>query len=181
MTDADTPIAELEERVQRLEDHIALLQSLSAYGPAVDSMEFDAGIRLWEEDGVYDLGDGFPQIDEGRGILYLTGPDEIRDMLEGPASKPYFEQGCAHVMSMPLIKIDGDRAVGIGYHMTYINTKDGAQLARLNSSRLEWRRQASGEWKITKRTHRLVDEREGGRALLRDSLYEITGGAPEAQ
>src|SRR5262245_57568425 len=115
MNDSEARIAGLERRVQLLEDHIALYQALSTYGPSVDSMEFDEALQLWTEDGVYDLGDGFPELEEGRGVHYLNGPEEIRQMLEGPSSRPFFDQGSAHVMSVPLLKIHGDRAIGLGY------------------------------------------------------------------
>ncbi|MFJ4268666.1 nuclear transport factor 2 family protein [Paenarthrobacter nicotinovorans] len=157
-------LEELERRLKVLEDHVALYQALSAYGPSVDSMELDEALDLWEEDGVYDLGDGYPD---------MVGREGIRAMLEGPIHAGFVQRGCAHTMSLPLLKIDGDTAVGIGYHRLYAQAGDGAHVARLTASRWEWRRQASGEWKAVKRTHRLLDGREEGRTLLRDTLKEI--------
>ena len=177
MNDSDARIADLERRVQLLEDHIALYQALSTYGPSVDSMEVDEALQLWTEDGVYDLGDGFPELEDGRGTLYLNGREEIRQMLEGPIhAEGFVKQGCAHIMSVPLLKIEGDRAIGIGYHRLYADGDDGARVARLNASRWEWQRQESGEWKAVRRTHRLLDGREAGRALLRETLKEIKPG-----
>ena len=166
-------VSELQRRVRVLEDHIALYQSLGAYGPAVDSMELRTAVDGWEPDGVYDLGDGFPDIDGGRGLLVLQGHAEILRMLESPVHGDFVDQGCAHVMSLPLVRIDGDRAVGIGYHRVYAHGENGAYVGKLSASRIEWRRQDSGEWKIVRRTHRLIDGREQGRNLLRDSLREI--------
>jgi hypothetical protein len=180
MSHAEARIAELERRVGILEDHIALYQALSTYGPSVDSMEFTHALALWTKDGVYDLGDGFPELDEGRGVHYLTGPEDIVRMLNGKSSRKYFEQGCAHIMTMPLLKIHGDRAIGLGYHRTYIHEAGGARLSRLTASRWEWERQESGGWKAVRRTHRLIDGREAGRALLRDTLLEIIEGAQPA-
>jgi hypothetical protein len=76
-------------------------------------------------------------------------------------------------MSLPLPKIEGDRAFGIGYHRLYAHTSEGTVVARLNASRWEWRRQETGAWKAVRRTHRLLDGREPGRALLRETLEEI--------
>jgi hypothetical protein len=176
--ETDTRIDELEQRIARLEDFIALYQALSTYGPSVDSMEIDEAVHLWEEDGIYDLGDGIPELDEGRGNLFLRGHNEIRSMLESPLHKDKFVKGgCAHVMSLPLLHIDGDRAVGIGYHRVFAHGEDGTEVARLVASRWEWRRQESGDWKAVRRTHRLLDGRESSRALLRETLQEIKTGS----
>jgi hypothetical protein len=179
MNDPEARIADLERRVQILEDHIALYQALSTYGPSVDSMELDEALQLWAEDGVYDLGDGFPELDNGQGMMLLKGREEIRGMLDGPIHGRFVQQGCAHTMSLPLVKIDGDRAIAIGYHRLYAHRDDGAAVARLNASRWEWRRQESGEWKAVRRTHRLIDGREAGRSLLRETLKEIKQGSRE--
>ncbi|MFF0145181.1 hypothetical protein [Amycolatopsis sulphurea] len=77
-------------------------------------------------------------------------------------------------MSMPLLKIDADRAVSIGYHTNDLHTDSGAKLSRLTASQWAWRRQESGEWKAVRRTHRLIDGRESVRDLLRESLRAIT-------
>jgi hypothetical protein len=69
INDSEARIAGLECRVHSLEDHIALYQALSTRGPSVDSMEFDEALQLWPEDGVHDLRDGFPELDDGRGAL----------------------------------------------------------------------------------------------------------------
>jgi hypothetical protein len=178
MSDSDARIADLERRVQLLEDHIALYQALTTYGPSVDSMEVDEALQLWTEDGVYDLGDGFPALEDGEGALYLNGREEIRQMLEGPLHAGGFvKQGCAHIMSVPLLKIEGDRAIGIGYHRLHAHGDDGARVARLTASRWEWQRQESGGWKAVLRTHRLLDGREAGRTLLRETLKEINPGS----
>lgn len=174
MSDPADRIDELERRIAHLEDHIALYQALSTYGPSVDSMEFSHALDLWTEDGVYDLGDGFPELDEGRGTHFLSGPGEILAMLNHESSRRYWEQGSAHAMTLPLLRIDGDRAIGLGYHRTYIHGPSGPVVSRLTASRWEWERQATGEWKAVRRTHRLIDGRDAGRELLRSTLLEIT-------
>jgi hypothetical protein len=78
---------------------------------------------------------------EGR---YLNGPEEIMRMLEGPSSKAYLDKGCAHVMSVPLLNVEGDRAIALEHHRTYIRE---AGAPRPTTSRWEWHRQESGERK----------------------------------
>ncbi|MFJ4268608.1 nuclear transport factor 2 family protein [Paenarthrobacter nicotinovorans] len=174
MSDDSERIEQLERRVQRLEDHIALLQALATYGPSVDSMELNQAVDLWAPDGIYDLGDGFEEVDSGHGHVQFNGQSEIREMLHGPIHwDKYVRDGCAHDMSLPLLGISGDRAVGIGYHTVFAYDSKGARAERLAASRWDWKRQASGEWKAVRRTHRLLDGREGGRALLKDALEDI--------
>ncbi len=181
MSEEDSRFEALENRVRALEDVIALYQTLSAYGPAIDSKEFDAAASLWETDGLYDLGGGFPELDGGRGVHYLEGREAIKGMFNHESTKRFFEQGCAHIMSLPLIKVEGDRAVAIGYHTNYMNDESGARLARLTASRVEWRRQEDGTWKVTNRKHRLIHGDDESRELLRSSFYEITGGSDEGK
>lgn len=170
-TNTEERLAALERRLQRLEDYIALYQTVSTYGPSVDGQEFDQALNLWEENGIYDLGDGYP---------LMEGPEDVREMLDGPVAKPALEQGGAHVSSLPLLKISGDRALGICYHRNYLHQEGGTRIWRLAASRWEWRRQSSGEWKIVRRTHRLLDGTEAGRALLRETLEEIKAAGQSA-
>jgi hypothetical protein len=107
--------------------------------------------------------------------MHLTGREEIKEMLQGPIHGRFVAQGCAHTMSLPLLKIEGDQAIGIGYHRLYANTPEGGLVARLTASRWEWRRQETGEWKAVRRTHQVLDGREVGRTLLRETLQEILG------
>jgi ketosteroid isomerase-like protein len=159
-------LEQLTERVRALEDQIALFQTMSSYGPSVDSMSVQEAASIWTEDGVYDVGSG--------PVPPMHGRDEIAAMLEGPNHGTLVEQGCAHVMTMPLVKVDGDVAVGIAYHRLYVRDGDGFRIWRLTASRWDWVRRADG-WKVKRRTHRLMDGSEDARQLLRDSLLEIRG------
>lgn len=157
---------ELAKRVKLLEDQIALFGSMSMYGPSVDSMSIDEATSIWTEDGIYDTGGPQP----------FSGRDDIAAMLteEDGVHRGIVEKGCAHVLSMPLIKIDGDTAIGIAYHHTCVREGDGHKIWRQLASRWEWVRQPEG-WKVKRRTQRLLDGSEDARQLLRDTLLEIQG------
>ncbi len=58
MTGTDELVRALAERVTALEDKLAILELMTAYGPAIDSGSADAVARLWTEDGVYDVDTG---------------------------------------------------------------------------------------------------------------------------
>ena len=50
-------MASVEERLQRLEDQIAIYQTVCGYGYAVDGLNADALGEIYAEDGVYAVGD----------------------------------------------------------------------------------------------------------------------------
>jgi ketosteroid isomerase-like protein len=157
---------ELAKRVKLLEDQIALFGTMSTYGPSVDSMSIDEATSIWTEDGIYDTGGPQP----------FSGRDDIAAMLaeEDGVHRGIVAKGCAHVLSMPLIKVDGDTAIGIAYHHTCVRDGDGHKIWRQLASRWEWVRQPDG-WKVKRRTQRLLDGSEDARQLLRDTLLEIQG------
>lgn len=159
-------VADLRARVQALEDQLALYQSVATYGPAVDSRSTEAAAGLWSEGGVYDVGPA--------PVGPMHGRQDISAMLEGEIHGSLVAQGCAHLMTLPLVRINGDRAVGLGYHRLYVREAeaDGFRLWRLTASRWDWAR-AGARWEVVNRTHRLLDGSEEARTLLRNSLAEI--------
>lgn len=161
-------VAALAKRVQLLEDQIALFASMSTYGPAVDSLSLDEATAIWTEDGVYDTGGPEPFV--GRGA--------IADMLDhgGGVHRELVAKGAAHVLSMPLVKITGDTAVGLAYHHTCVRDGDGHKIWRQLASRWDWVRRPDG-WKVRRRTQRLLDGSDDARRLLQDTLREIQGPA----
>ena len=108
MTDAGDPqqrFAELEARLQVVEDQQALSQLIASYGPAVDSGSADAAASLWSDDGVFDVVPYFE----------LVGHDGIAGMVGGGGHQSLIQNGCGHVLSAPKIVVDGDRARAWNY------------------------------------------------------------------
>jgi len=156
-------IAQLEARLTQVEDQLALYQSVSAYGPAVDSLQSKMAAEQWSEDGVYEIGD--PQFD-------AAGREEIQALFDADYHRGLVSSGCAHTMTLPHIKIAGDRAMGLGYHRLFTHSEGGYQLFRLSVSRWEWVRTAEG-WKTTRRVHRLLSDDGSGQALLGQTLADM--------
>ena len=165
-TGHDARLQALEARVRLLEDHIALYQAVSSYGPQVDSLQHEQATALWTDGGQY-VGD----------TRTMRGRAEIQAMLDGDVHRGLVADGCAHVMSLPLLRIDGDHAIGLGYHRLFHRTADGFELHRLVASRWDWVRTTHG-WKAHQRTHRLIDGGDAARELLRDSCREILRQEP---
>lgn len=161
-----TVVAELTARVQALEDQLSLYQAVATYGPAVDSLSTEVAAGLWSDEGTYDVG--------AAPVGPMNGRRDIIAMLEGDIHASLVAQGCAHLMTLPLVRVEEDRAVGLGYHRLYVrdDEADGFRLWRLTASRWDWVRSGSG-WEVVRRTHRLLDGSEEARTLLRDTLAEI--------
>jgi hypothetical protein len=63
--------AALEQRVQRLEDEVAVLLIVNSWGPAVDTGSSEAAGALWDEAGVLESD-----------LSHLEGPSAVVAMVE---------------------------------------------------------------------------------------------------
>lgn len=156
MTDTDltTRLAALETRQRQLEDELAIIRLIAAYGPAVDTVNAEATAALWQDDGSYDFGG--PVLQGAEAVGQLVNLDTHRD---------FVARGCAHVLSLPLVTLDGDRATAICYSQVLVADGDGWRAARVSANRIDLARGAGG-WRITTRETRLLDGSEAARVLL---------------
>lgn len=156
MTDTAEIVAQLAERLQLVEDKLAIMHIVSGYGPAVDSGSAEAVAGIWTADGVYDVDTGS-----------MTGPAEIEAMVRSRSHQGYIHGGCAHLVGPPHIQIDGDTAVATCHSQLVLrDTEQGVnRVARITANRWEFAR-IDGEWKVTVRTNRLLDGRPEAREIL---------------
>lgn len=153
MSEAAKPT--FEQRLQAVEDRLAIYNLISAYGPAVDACSIANNAALWTDDCLYEVG----------GIADYAGQAGLAEMIEGPFHQNVTRNGSGHVLSLPYVEIDGDRAVGTNYAKLFAHQDGAFTLKRLVVSRWEFRREG-GEWKISKRTNMLLDGSPEGKALL---------------
>lgn len=145
----------LEERLQKIEDYIAIMQLISAYGPAADATHWELIKEIWAEDCVYEIG----------GLGIYAGHEGLRQAFYGEFHQGLMQSGSGHVSSMPHLVIDGDRATAT-HHGTLYKQIDGAfPVIRLIASRWELERREAG-WVVTRRTNELLQENPAARALL---------------
>ncbi|WP_269929362.1 nuclear transport factor 2 family protein [Aminobacter sp. HY435] len=154
MTDLEARLAALEARTKRLEDQLAIYQLLASYGPSVDSRSGNVTASLWAEDGAYDFG-GDP----------LVGAENVGSLVNIEPHIHYVADGCAHVISMPHIAVDGDAAVATGYSRVYLNQGDHWRVERASANRWELIRTATG-WRVQNRVNRLLNGQPEARDLL---------------
>ena len=145
---------DITERLQRIEDRLAIADLIAGYGPAVDAGDGAAAAAAWAEDGDYRVGD---HVFAGRAGV-------ARVVLE-PTHIGYMAQGCAHVLSPHVITVQGDHATARGHSCVFVRSGDGWQAARISANRWTFQRMADG-WRVTLREARLLDGSADARALL---------------
>ena len=165
----DTPRPEsVEERLERIERRLALMDLIASYGPSVDSGSAEWTGSLWADEGIYDFGDA-----------RLDGRRAVEAMVAGPNHQGLIHHGAAHLLGPPSVRIDGERAVVV-HHSQVVLHRDGKyEIWRVSANRweLSW---VDGAWRVDRRRAYLLDGQERARALLRrdDPSVDDEGGVP---
>jgi len=162
MAELRAEVAALSQRLRALEDHVAITQAVARYGPSVDSGSAEAAASLWTEDGVFDV----PP------FATWTGREEIAGMVRGDGHQSLIHNGCGHVLTVPYITVEGDRARGWNYalNIRYDHDADRFWIGRLSANTWEWSRTPEG-WKVTTRVNHNLD----GSSRPRDMFEGATG------
>lgn len=153
--EALTAPADLAARLAALEDREAIRDLIARYGPLADAGDCAGAAALWAEDGVYEVG----------GFGAFQGRAAIAALLEGESHQSLIAGGSAHVLSAPVITIDGDAATAWTYSVV-LRHEDGAWQAHRVAAN-EWRLARTAEgWRVARRINRLLDGAAGARALV---------------
>jgi hypothetical protein len=139
----ESVVADLERRLQRLEDEREVRAVLSRYGFNADLGRADAYVDLFTPDGVMDLD---PELTQP---CRFVGADELRTLITTDPHKQ-IEGHCQHQMQGPpmIVYIEGDRAVAEGDSTTFVRNEDGTFRVLMSSfNRWTLVRTAAG-WKI---------------------------------
>lgn len=144
----------LEERLQAVEDHLAIVNLLAGYGPAADAADSDAIAGLWHPAGSYTV-DSVTMVGE-----------EVPALVDWDAHRGYLAAGCAHVLSTPRVTLQGDRAHAVNHSI--VLRHDGNEWAAVRVSANRWDLQrVDGSWRVRHRTARLLNGSAEARELLR--------------
>jgi hypothetical protein len=166
-----TTIEELEQRLTEVEDRLAIYQLLMTYGPSADSGSDDVVRAIHTEDAEYDSG-----------LETFYGAEGIGDMIAYlPLHRDIMAGGSAHMATLPVVKIEGDRAVAFchGQLLRFDKANDAFRIWRTTAVRLEFRRTPEG-WKIHRRANQLMDGSDRSHQHFRDGLRDV-GVIPESQ
>jgi uncharacterized protein (TIGR02246 family) len=148
MGDLEARVTELAERVQRLEDELAIHRLLVSYGLGVDAGDADRGAAVFTEDGVYDA-------DVGR----MEGREAVRAMVRGARHREMVGF-CAHQIGPAVVTFEGPgRAAATGYSRVYLATRAGTHVYRVSMNRWELEKR-DGAWLVARRTTRILGHPE---------------------
>jgi uncharacterized protein (TIGR02246 family) len=134
----------LEQRVERMEAESEIRRALVEYGAHLDSRNYAAYADLFAEDGEW-IG-GF-----GR----FTGPTAIRQMLEQNLGAPepgFVNKSNFHMLTNPLIEIDGDRARATSKYLFWTRSPEDRPTPLLAGRYVDEFVRRNGQWKIARRT-----------------------------
>ena len=146
----------VEQRLQALEDRLAIQQVVCGYGYAVDGLNADVVGSFYVDEGVYAVGD----------IGRIEGRETIEAITRDPGHLAYVAAGCAHISTAPYVVLDGDRAVATCHTMVNMHGENGFFIGRLSASRIELARQTDGRWKIVFRQNWMLDGNPAGSQML---------------
>jgi SnoaL-like domain len=102
----------VDERLARLEDERAVLDTLYRYGHAIDAGRHDDWVDCFTEDGVWDVRPG-PATGDGVRRLFLRGRDELAAFIPTHTHAPgAWHQ---HLLAEPQLALRGDRCDAESY------------------------------------------------------------------
>ncbi|WP_406333677.1 nuclear transport factor 2 family protein [Streptomyces sp. NBC_00203] len=147
----------LEAKVRALEDQVDIMQLVAQYGPAVDSGSGEAAAALWTDDGVFDA---IPH-------LRMRGRDDIVGMVHGAGHQSVVHNGCGHVLTVPHIAVDGDRATGRSHalHLRWDADAGRFWVFQVSANTWRWERTPQG-WRIAERINANLDGTAAPREML---------------
>src|SRR5690606_4823378 len=137
----------LEERLQKVEDILAVQRVLLDYAVHLDARDIDGYVGLFTEDGIWQLGDS---ADTAR-----RGHAEIRAMLESIYGdnieyEPFGYRSFRLVANLE-VDVDGDRAVARSRHLSFMRGERGNPRPMLTGLYVDELVRSNGEWKIRRR------------------------------
>jgi hypothetical protein len=150
----DDRITRLEERLQRVEDELAITRLLASYGPLVDAGAADEVADIWADDGEYDV--------EG---WHMRSRADVHAMVLSDGHQHLIGGGCAHFLGPAVVRLDGDEAVAVCESLLVRHREGGFSVRRAGANHFRLQRLAEG-WRVVHRTTRALDGSAEARELL---------------
>ena len=134
------PKKSLEERLQRLEDQLAIYQLVCGYGYAVDGCNGEAVGSFYSADGSYSVGD----------VGAFAGREQIAGITANPRHRALVAKGCGSFSTLPYVVIDGATWATATCHTLLIKRVD-APVPCGSPQRFETRAVAQARWSLADR------------------------------
>ncbi len=156
-------IAALEARLQAAEDHLEILNLISAYGPLADSCSVDEAAGQWVAGGGYNYGkpDG--------GTVRLEAPDAIAEVWQQAGHVELTRIGSAHMAATPKISVKGDVADAVGYSLVIKREGDRWFVWRAAINHWTLTRTADG-WRVQEKFNRTLDGSDASHEVMKRIL-----------
>ncbi len=138
----------LEQRVQALEDQLAIQRVITNYSAFLDARDYDGYVGLFTEDGVWQ-----------NGATRREGRAEIRQMLTGLFGEPepgFVNRSSFHQIGNFEIDVDGDTARAKSRFVFIWRGDGGAPTPALSGQYHDELVRVNGEWKIKLRVDHTV-------------------------
>lgn len=156
----------LEQRVQRMEDESTIRRMLIEYGAFLDAKDYRSYASLFAPDGVWQGGFGT-----------FTGPAAIEAMLTANLGAPeagFVNKSNFHMLTNPLITLDGDRAHVESKYLFWTASPDNRPTPLLAGRYVDEFVRVGGQWRIARRS-------TWGQIPFRDpNVPPVAGGGPAA-
>ena len=163
----------LQQRIRAIEDRLEIYNLIASHPPSADTGDAGWAEAAYTEDGLFD---------RGPGLSGAAGNKALGALLQSDGHQAAIAGGLAHFTGLPYVTIDGDEATVISYLQILTPKKSGEavevpnhgasrgyHIHRVVTNRWELVRSKS-EWRIKRRTLRLVDGTPPSRELLRGAL-----------
>lgn len=138
----------LQQRLQRVEDELAIKRVILEYAVRLDARDFDGYVALFAKDGTWQ-----------NGTTVKRGRSEIRQMLVDIYGNPpqgYVNNESYRIVSNVLVDIHGDRATAHSRQLTIMRGESGSPTPRLSGIYDDELVREDGQWKILHRIDRTI-------------------------
>lgn len=149
MTNQEERLNILERRLTAAEDEVAIIRLIASYGPFVDSGNPDLAPTLFTAHGVFDVGSSGEKMH----------PDAFRKMLAADPYQSFVKNGIVHVIGLPFVRVNGDKATAINSTQVFQAADNGYVIYRISYNFWKLER-TDGGWKVRERVNRPIGTEE---------------------
>jgi uncharacterized protein (TIGR02246 family) len=142
-TAAQTAAPTLEQRLQRVEDELAIRRVITAYSNTQDAHDYDGYVALFAADGEW-----------ATGTSVFKGRDAIKKMLVGlygEAPPGYVNGESFHISFNADVTLNGDEATASSRHVLFMRGPTGQPVPMLSGRYDDEFVRENGQWKIRRR------------------------------